>query len=87
MNTVCAWYPTIDGVNSTEGTIGVLIAPTAKDDNKIRFNIVQIVDGKCEANVCTLVTKETAELFVQHVTSQCASALPKCGCGEVLKVL
>ena len=91
MNTVCSWYSTIDGTNSTEGSIGVLIAPTAKDDSKVRFNIVQMVDGECKANVCALMKKEDIELFVQHLTSQCASEcasdLPKCSCGETLEVL
>ena len=87
MNTVFAEYKTIEGTSSAEESVKVLIAPTAEDNNKIRFNIVQMIDGKCKANVCALMKKETVELFVHHLTSQCASDLPKCDCGEMLEVL
>ena len=83
MNTVFYEYSTIDG-----GTIKVLIAPTSEDGSKVRFNIAQTMgDGKCKANVCTLITEEIANLFVHHLTSQCASELPKCECGETLEIL
>ena len=65
----------------------ILIAPTAEDSSKIRFNIHQIVDGKCEASICALMPKEAAELFVHHLTSECASFQPECECGGRLEVL
>jgi len=83
MNTVFYEYPTIGG-----DTIKVLIAPTSEDDSKVRFNICQMTtDGECKANVCTLMTKEITNLFVHHLTSECASELPKCECGSTFEVL
>lgn len=83
MNTVFYEYPTIG-----DSTIKVLIAPTLEDSSKISFNIAQIAgDGEVKANVCTLMTEEIAGLFVHHLTSQCASELPKCKCGGTLEVL
>jgi len=83
MNTVFYEYPTVAG-----DTIKVLIAPTSEDSTKIRFNLAQMTeDGKCTANVCALITEETANLFIHHLSSQLAAELPKCGCGNTLDVL
>lgn len=87
MNTLFAEYPTINGVNSDAGALKVLIAPTSDDDTKVRFNVAQIVEGKVKANVCALITKEIAELFVHQLTTSCTSTLPKCECGDTLEVL
>lgn len=85
MNTVFYEYPTIGG-----DTIKVLIAPTSEDSSKVRFNICQMTeDYECKANVCVLITKEIANLFVHHLTdpSACASEPLKCECGGILEVL
>lgn len=87
MNTVFAEYETVAGLNSVEGSIKVLIAPTTDDENRIRFNIAQMVDGECKANVCALMDKETVELFAHHLTSQCVCTSLNCECGGVLEVL
>ena len=80
-------YQTIDGINSAEGVLKMLIATTADDDAKVRFNIVQMVNGKVKANICALISNETAELFRHHLISSCASTLHRCECGGTLKVL
>jgi len=60
--------PTLEGINSKEGNLHMIVAPTAADKNNIRINFIsQDKDGKTCGEVCTLISSETAKMLAYQL--------------------
>ena len=60
--------PTLNGINSKDGYLHLVIAPTTDDENKIRINLItKDKNGESYGSVCTLVSSDTAKMLAYQL--------------------
>ncbi|MBM9606258.1 hypothetical protein [Desulfopila inferna] len=60
--------PTIEGTNSKEGHLHIMVAPITADEDKIRINLItKDSKGNSCGSVCTLISSDVAKMLAYQL--------------------